>query len=199
MKTKSQRIAAITAQKAFLHEAAVLSKAQLAEIWGCEKVDFGAVIAMSEDFPWALDSIDGEDPKPTLYMAHPALDCMLAIAQNEDGDDAPVARRATPELPLPSLTDGYIETIDPMEDLRRVLLRFPDADLAKHGITITREEGDWKWVADAFVQALRAEGRDKVADSFEAGIETKMISVGVSRRMLGILGKIFIDAAKPEV
>ena len=56
-----------------------------------------------------------------------------------------------------------IAAIDRMEELRRVLLLFSDAEIAEYGITIKREAGSSLWIRDALVTALERAGRTKPA------------------------------------
>ena len=89
---------------------------------------------------------------------------------------------------------SYLSTEDPydplLERLRQLLNDLSASDLAKIGVTIKREEGEWTWLRDAFTVALEREGREKAAATIRGNDMTKSCSIGVSKSFLIELAKL---------
>lgn len=81
---------------------------------------------------------------------------------------------------------------DPLNQLRSVLTNLSDEQLASIGVTLERDDGDWEWLKDAFVNALENEGRWRAAKVLRSiDLRTSpQYSIGLSRSFLVSLNAI---------
>ncbi|MET0373990.1 MAG: hypothetical protein ABW128_06995 [Rhizorhabdus sp.] len=146
------------------------------------------------------------------YPGRAALDAMIASTQHainafstttsqRVADQTRMLEEAARRPELPALPDDgaidgssaqylKIDESDLMSSLREVLLQFSTSDLAKIGVTIKREEGEWTWLRDAFTVALEREGREKAAATIRGNDMSKSCSIGVSKSFLIELAKL---------